>query len=85
MKIINIYEAKSQFSKLLAQVQQGQEITIAKNGQPIADLKPHQPKPNQAVKQAFGSMKGQFNYRDSVLVGIDKDVQTLFYGRTKGR
>lgn len=80
MKTVNIYEAKTQLSKLLAEVQQGHEITIAKNGEPIVDLKPHQPKPNHAVKLAFGSMKGQFSYSDEALVGSDRDVNELFYG-----
>lgn len=43
MKIVNIYEAKTHLSKLLEEVVAGKEIIIAKNGKPIADLKPHAP------------------------------------------
>ena len=41
MKTVNIYEAKTHLSKLLEEVAAGKEIIIAKNGKPVADLKPH--------------------------------------------
>lgn len=40
MKKVNIYEAKSHFSKLLREVAAGEEVTIAKGGRPIARLVP---------------------------------------------
>lgn len=33
--IVNIHEAKTNLSKLIAQFQQGEEIIIAKNGKPV--------------------------------------------------
>lgn len=38
--IVNIHEAKTQLSKLLARVLAGEEITIAKAGRPVARLVP---------------------------------------------
>ena len=38
--IVNIHEAKTQLSKLLARVAAGEEIIIAKAGKPIARLSP---------------------------------------------
>jgi prevent-host-death family protein len=49
MTTVNIHEAKTHLSRLLSQVACGEEITIAKNGVPIAklvsvvDRKPRQP------------------------------------------
>jgi prevent-host-death family protein len=40
MKKVNIYEAKSHFSRLLREVAAGEEIIIAKDGRPIARLVP---------------------------------------------
>jgi len=40
MEIINIHEAKTHFSRLLARVHNGEEIVIAKSGQPYARLVP---------------------------------------------
>lgn len=39
-KQVNVYEAKSQLSKLLEQVEAGDEIVIARNGRPIAKIVP---------------------------------------------
>jgi len=44
---VNIHEAKTNFSKLIERVLQGEEITIAKGGRPVARLVP------------FGSPKGR--------------------------
>lgn len=38
---VNVHEAKTQFSKLLAKVERGQEVVIAKAGKPIARLTPY--------------------------------------------
>ena len=40
MDQINIHAAKTQFSKLIARVQNGEEILIAKAGRPVARLIP---------------------------------------------
>ena len=39
-KTVNIHEAKTHFSKLLRRVARGEEIVIARSGQPIARLSP---------------------------------------------
>ncbi len=54
MTTVNVHEAKSQLFRLLAQVEAGEEIIIARNGKPVARLVSCQPKP----KRQFGSMKG---------------------------
>lgn len=36
--VVNIHEAKTQFSRLIERVQAGEEITIAKAGKPVARL-----------------------------------------------
>lgn len=38
MRTVNVHDAKSQLSKLLAQVEAGEEIVIARDGQPVAKL-----------------------------------------------
>lgn len=38
MKTVNVHEAKSTLSALLAEVEQGEEVTIARNGTPVAKL-----------------------------------------------
>jgi prevent-host-death family protein len=46
---VNIHEAKTHLSKLLERVQNGEEITIAKAGKPIATLTAVRQKPARRV------------------------------------
>ncbi len=38
MRIVNIHQAKAQLSRLLAQVEAGEEVLIARRGKPVAQL-----------------------------------------------
>ena len=51
--IVNISEAKTNLSKLIDMVYNGQKVVIAKNNLPIADLVIHKP----AGKRKLGLMK----------------------------
>ncbi len=47
--IVNIHEAKTHLSRLLARVEAGEEITIARAGKPIAILRSTRERPKQRV------------------------------------
>jgi len=53
---VNIHEAKTQFSRLLARVESGEEIIIAKAGRPIARLVPIIERPKRRTP---GSAEGK--------------------------
>ena len=38
MVTVNVHEAKTHLSRLLAQVEAGEEVIIARNGKPVAQL-----------------------------------------------
>ena len=62
----NIHYAKTHLSKLLEQVQAGEEIIIAKSGKPIARLCPVEKIAEKTKpKRVFGSLKGQFEVPDN--------------------
>lgn len=42
MTVVNVHEAKTHFSKLLARAHAGEEIILAKSGKPYARLMPLQ-------------------------------------------
>ena len=42
---INVHAAKTHFSRLLARVEKGEEIIIARGGKPVAKLMPIEPPP----------------------------------------
>ena len=39
-EIVNVYDAKTRLSQLIARVEDGEEITIARHGRPVARLVP---------------------------------------------
>jgi prevent-host-death family protein len=39
-KRVNVHQAKTELSKLLAEVERGREVVIARNGTPVARLVP---------------------------------------------
>ncbi len=78
MTTVNIYQAKTNLSKLIALVQSGEEVVIAKAGHPVVDLTIHKPKKN---KIKFGVAAGKIQYKDEDLEGLDPDIQEMFYGK----
>ena len=43
LRVVNVHAAKSNLSRLLARVEKGERITIARDGQPVAQLGPVPP------------------------------------------
>jgi prevent-host-death family protein len=78
MTIYNIYEAKTNLSKILDLVEQGEEVIIARSGKPVADLTKHAPKKNTIT---FGIAAGKLHYKDEDLICIDPEIQDMFYGK----
>ena len=65
MKIVNIHHAKTHLSRLLRAVQAGEEVVIARRGQPVARLVALNP-PKPARKP--GGLKGR------IRIGADFDA-----------
>jgi prevent-host-death family protein len=62
MPTVNIHEAKTQFSKLIARVEAGEEIIIARDGEPVARL--------VAIRQPVGK---RMSGRDRDLFSVPED------------
>jgi prevent-host-death family protein len=56
-KVVTVHAAKTSLSKLLARVEAGEEITIARGKQPVAKLVPIGPK----AKRVFGALRGKIS------------------------
>ena len=54
-RTVNIHEAKTHLSRLLVDVEKGEEITIARAGRPVARLVPAKP----PAKRELGLERGQ--------------------------
>ncbi len=72
---VNIHEAKTHFSKLVERVLQGEEITIAKAGRPVARLIPITPRP---AHRAPGSARGQVTVSPDFDAPLPKEFHRSF-------
>jgi prevent-host-death family protein len=55
--LVNIYEAKTRLSALLERAQAGEEVVIARAGQPVARLTPIRPAAGSRSGVRFGGLK----------------------------
>ncbi len=73
--IMNIHEAKTNFSRLLAKLDKGEEIIISKAGKPIARLIPFEERLKRRVP---GSGKGRVKVSNNFNAPLPKSILTLF-------
>ena len=74
--MVNMHEAKSTLSKLVELVQNGEEVVIAKAGNPVALLKPYS---KSAKKRTPGALKGK-PFDMSRFDEADEEICLLFDG-----
>ena len=61
MPVVNVHEAKTQLSRLLSQVESGEEVVIARNGKPVARLVSVE----RRGRRQFGALAGRIAIDDS--------------------
>ena len=76
MVTVNVHEAKTNLSRLLARVEAGEEIIIARNGKPVARLERVQPR----VKRQPGRWKGLISIDDSFLDPLPEEELRAWEG-----
>lgn len=76
MKIVNMHEAKTHFSKLVDSVLHGNEILIAMAGKPVAKLGPIKKK----KERRFGVMKGKIKIHKDFDAPLSEELLTDFEG-----
>jgi prevent-host-death family protein len=57
---VSVHEAKTQLSKLLDLLEQGEEVLIERHGRPVARLV----RANATTKPQLGAMKGEFSWQE---------------------
>jgi prevent-host-death family protein len=72
MRQINIHEAKTQLSKLIAA---GEEVIIARYGEPVAKLVPIRP---PAAKRTPGSARGRFTVPPEFFEPLPEELLNSF-------
>ena len=71
---VNVQEAKTHLSRLLARVEAGDEIVIARDGRPIARLVSIQKQP----MRTSGSARGEFSVPDDFDAPLPDEIMAAF-------
>jgi antitoxin (DNA-binding transcriptional repressor) of toxin-antitoxin stability system len=75
MKTVNIHEAKTNFSKLLKAVDQGERVVIAKAGTPLYEVSLLK---KRKVKRT-GFLNGQVEVPDDFDSMMKQEIEEMFY------
>ncbi len=76
--IVKIHQAKSQLSKLIAAVEAGEEVTIARGDKPVVKLVLAGPSPKKA--RVPGRLKGKIALTDAFFDPLPDDELALWNG-----
>lgn len=75
---VSVHQAKTQLSKLLDLIEQGEDVLIERHGRPVARLV----RANAAKKPQFGAMKGEFSYQEGWEKPLtDEEADAFWEGR----
>lgn len=77
MKQVNLYEAKTQLSKLVDAAAAGEDVIIARAGKPVARLSALE---RPAGKRRIGILDGQITVPDDFNAPLPEEVIESFYG-----
>lgn len=73
-QIVNTHEAKSRLSELMRAAERGEEVIIARNGQPVVRLTPCAEQP---VRRTSGTWAGKVDVRGD-MVNPDPEILDMF-------
>ena len=77
MFVVNVHQAKTQLSRLLARVEAGEDVVIARRGEPVARLVGCKP---QGKRQA-DVLKGKVVIPDNFFDPLPEEELTAWEGR----
>jgi prevent-host-death family protein len=77
MVTVNVHEAKTRLSELLAKVEGGEEVTIARAGKPVARLVASR----AAGPRTPGRLKGRFRVTAAFFEPLPDELAAGFEGR----
>lgn len=76
MRQVNVHEAKTHLSRLLADVEAGEEIVIARGGRPVARLVKA-----EVPERRLGLLAGRLEVADDFDAPLPDDIAAAFEGR----
>lgn len=78
MEPVNVYYAKTHLSKLLERVERGEEVTISRNGKPVARLVALKP-----ARREPGRLKGRIRIAADFDAPLPPEVLARFSGESE--
>ncbi len=72
---VNMHEAKTNLSKLIMHLEQGEDIIIAKAGTPVAKLVAYEEQPQRVPNK----LKGKVHFKEE-FDSVDEEIINLFEG-----
>ncbi|WP_373489147.1 type II toxin-antitoxin system Phd/YefM family antitoxin [Blastomonas sp.] len=91
MLIVNIHDAKTRLSELIALAMKGEPFIISKAGKPMVRveaiapvdqaLPKAEPEPDRSSDWGMGSLRGQFTVPDDFDTMAKDDIEAIFYGK----
>ncbi|WP_339860173.1 type II toxin-antitoxin system prevent-host-death family antitoxin [Thalassospira alkalitolerans] len=76
MGIVNIHEAKTHLSRLIARVMNGEDLVIAKAGKPVVQMSAFDP--DKLAPKRTGFLRGEIRVPDDFdKMGLDK-IEEMF-------
>jgi prevent-host-death family protein len=81
MQTVNIHEAKTHLSKLIAKAAKGEPFIIAKAGKPMVKVTSiDAPEPKKMRRIGFGD--GRSKVPDDFDTMFSKEIEEMFYGKS---
>jgi antitoxin (DNA-binding transcriptional repressor) of toxin-antitoxin stability system len=77
MASVSVHEAKTNLSRLIAQVEAGAEVVITRNNRPVARLVREGPPKKKAL---LGALKGKIVFDESFFEPLPEDELAAWYG-----
>lgn len=82
MLTVNIHDAKTNLSKLIAMAVKGQPFIIAKAGKPLVKVEALEEEPALRRKDGFGILKGKISVPDDIKTPYADEINEMFYGKS---
>jgi prevent-host-death family protein len=82
MQVVNIHDAKTRLSELIARAVAGEPFVIAKAGKPLVKVEAIEAPPLSA-KRRLGGLEGKFKLPEDIKTPFAEDIERMFYGDSK--
>lgn len=79
MRTVNIHEAKTHLSRLIAEAAKGEPFIIARAGKPVVKVEAVGT-PEKKPERRLGFLEGRFNVPEAFDREGDEEIERMFYG-----